>query len=235
MKTCQPPNYAMESRLTFGFFDDLEWLISPHRWTSLVADAGATLTQTAARGGRVTLVSGAVLNNEAGLFLTNKDFLFADDAPLYFDGYIQYSEAATHAASVCAGFSSAFAADLIVDGGTGPAASQSAALIYKLTGETTWRFLTSLGATQTISRSTTTAGGSAFQRLEVEVNAISSTVVECVPKVNGIQLVNVTGGAPIKHTITFSGAAQIGCGMYLKSGATSETVVGDYFSAWQKR
>jgi hypothetical protein len=236
MKTMQVPNYAGESRLAFGFFDDFEWLISPHRWTSLVADAGATLTVSSLRSGKFSLLTGAVLNNEGAVFTTNKNFLFADDAPMIYEGYIQFSEAATNFANVCAGFSSAFGADLLLDSGAGPATSQSAALIYKVSGETTWRFVTSLGAVQTISRSTATAGGAGFQRLTVEVNAISGTQVECVPKVNGEQLLALTTLAPIKHMITFSGAAQMGCGVYVKAGSGSaETLVTDYISAWQKR
>lgn len=238
MKTLQTPAYVGDSKLSYGFFDDLEWLVTVHRWTTLVADAGTSFSLQAADGGRAALGTAATDNNEAAFFLSNEIFRFRDDGPLLYEARIQFTEANTDDANVACGFSSEFAANLLQDNGAGPAATQSCAMLYKVDGETVWRFVTSLSTTQTITQSTTTAGGASFQTLSIEVNAISSTQVECVPKVNGVQLLQNASGTlvPIKHLITYASAAQMGVGSYVKAGGgTAETLVTDYVSAWQKR
>ena len=55
---------SVRERRMFGFFDDFEWFISPHRWTSLAADAGTSVASSATgTGGTVFLTTGAVDNN----------------------------------------------------------------------------------------------------------------------------------------------------------------------------
>ena len=67
-------------------------------------------------------------------------------------------------------------------------ASFSGAVIYKVDGGTVWKFVTSIGTTNTVSTSVTTAGGSAYQRLAIKIVPNSSTTALAYPIVDGKQL-----------------------------------------------
>src|SRR5690242_1234219 len=100
MKVLDLPQDVKERRM-FGFFDDFEWYISPHRWSSLAADAGASVAIGAsAAGGTVVLTTGATDNNEAAVATTNSSFRIADDKPLLFETRLQFSEANVDDANV---------------------------------------------------------------------------------------------------------------------------------------
>src|SRR6185436_2560334 len=161
MKVLDLPQDVKERRM-FGFFDDFEWYISPHRWSSLAADAGASVAIGAsAAGGTVVLTTGATDNNEAAVATTNSPFKMADDKPLLFESRLQYAEANADDANVFAGFANGLgSADMLVDNGAGPKTNFSGAGVYKVDGETVRRCVSSKGTSQTITLSTKTAGGS---------------------------------------------------------------------------
>lgn len=227
----------MLARRTFGFLDDFEWYLSPHRWTSLAADAGSSVAVGAsATNGTVVLTSGATDNNECASATTNSPFKFADDKPLYFETRLQFTEANVNAANVLAGFASALnSADMLQDNGAGPKASFSGCAIYKVDGETVWRCVSSKGGTQTISVSTKVAGGAAYQTLRIEAQPIDGSSLEVAFFVDGAQLVD-SNARPIKHTVAYSSAAAMQAGVYAKAGsANSEIINVDYVGAFQLR
>lgn len=227
---------VISHRRTFGFLDDFEWYISPHRWTSLAADAGATVAISASEEcGKILLTSGAVDNNECGTATTNKPFKFAVDKPLLYETRIQYAEAATNAMNACVGFSSVMnTADMLLDNGAGPAASFSGAIIYKLDGATVWRFRTSIGATNTDTASQHTAGGAAYQVLRIEVREAGGTM-EATPWLNDAQMLDANG-RPIKHSFLPTSAAAMQAGIYIKAGSgSSETLLCDYIAPFALR
>ena len=231
---------GLRLRREYGMFEDFLWYISPHLWTSLAADAGVTAPAVSASvaGGVVSMATGATDNNEVAVATTNKPFKFADDAPLVFEARTQFSEANTDDANVFLGFSSALAADQLVDNGAGPAANFSGIGVFKVdsgANGTKWQFVTSIGTTQTITVSQHTAGGAAYQVLRVEARAVGSAYVECVPWLNGQQMLDANG-RPIKHTVDSTSAAAMAAGAYLKAGgANSETLLTDYVAAYQLR
>lgn len=230
---------CVKERRMFIVEDDFCWLISPHMWTTLAADTNATAAVAAsggAVGGTIVLHTGTVDNNEAAVATTNKPFLFADGKPAHFEALVQYAEAATSAANVAVGFGSVIgSADFLLDNGAGPAASWSGAIIYKVDGGTVWKTCSSNGTTQTITTSTTTAGGSSQQRLEIDVEGISSTTAEIVYKVDGVQLRD-TNGNVIKDTILYASLVQMQAGVYAKQGsATTEDIKVDRIVAAQLR
>ena len=110
MKLLDLPHDLRDRRL-FGFFDDFEWYLSPHRWTSLTADAGVSVSAGAsAVGGAVVLATAAVDNSECAVATTARPFRPADDKPLFFEVRLQFSEAAVNAATSPGGaFSAAVA------------------------------------------------------------------------------------------------------------------------------
>jgi hypothetical protein len=229
---------AMKDRDAAGFFDDFHWFISPHLWTNLAADAGVTGFAAAdTAGGNISGATGATDNNEIAVASTKKPFLLADDKPAFFEARVQYAEAATSAANVAVGFGDTIgSADFLVDNGAGCRSSWSGAVIYKVDGGTVWRCKSSNGTTSTDNVTAITAGGSAAQKLRIEVSDYTSLSCQVTYWVDDKQLRDATTNLPIVHTVLYASAAQMQAGAYLKAGSgTSETLVIDYMAAFQTR
>jgi hypothetical protein len=220
---------ALRFRRTFGGFDDFASYTDTELWTKLAADAGSSVAITASTAnGVLALTTGGTDNNEAAVYTTNKVFKFLANKPLVGVGRIQYAEANADDANVAFGFSSAFGANLLVDDGAGPASSFSGALIYKVDGGTAWKCISSVGSGQNISTSTLTPGGSSYQTFFIECRPISSTICEvtflCYDEVGGTfqplfdSSLASLGNRAIKHQLTYTSAAAMNFGAYVKAG-----------------
>lgn len=234
---------AMKDRDAFGFLDDLEWYISPHRFTSLSADAGVTApveaSSATAVGGVVTMSTGATDNNEVAFGTTNAFFLLADNKPFFGEALVQYAEANTDDANIAVGFADTInAADFLLDNGAGPRSSWSGAVIYKVDSGSVnnWRVRSSNGTTFTDNVTQIAAGGSAFVRLRVEVADYTATLAQVTYFIDGLQLRDNVTNLPIVHTVAYASAAAMKFGVYLKAGgANSETLLTDYVAPFQAR
>lgn len=221
-----------------GYFDDFDWLITVHRWTTQVADGGAVTIDTSVAGGRVKLTDASASDNdEVYVGGSNATFLFANQKPLWFEASIQFAEANTSAANVGIGLmSTAVGADMLLDDGGGPAASYTGALFFKVDGGTTWNVESSVGATQTTYDTTITAGGSSAQRVAIEFMPRTSTVADLSffldrggTSSKGFELVR-------KQNYTYTSAAAVKPVVLLKHGSTTtETVYCDYVRCFQLR
>lgn len=235
---------AYLDRETAGHFDDFFWYISPHHWTSLAADATATVACDAdGTGGVLQLFTDTTDNNEAAVRTTNEVILPAAGKPWEVEARLQFAELTNNGANVCFGAMDVMgAANTIADNGTGIVSSFYGAAIYKLDGGTVWRCATSAGAlssTGTDTASTTTAGGSAYQVLTIRGLPVGRAgVSEVTFFVNGVQLCDANG-RPIKHDLTHgsAGTADLDVGAYGKTGTSGEalTVNVDYLYHAQKR
>lgn len=228
---------SLKNRRTFGFFDDFEWFISPHRWTSVISDLGAVSSPDAG-GGRILLTpsDGTVADNdELYVRTTVETFLFANDKALVAEARLQFSEANGDDANVAFGLMDAVAADALLDNGGGPRANYSGALLYKVDGENLWRAQTSIGAARTTSQSNAAAGGSAFQTLAIEFKPLTPSLADVAFYLDGALLRTATG-APIKHAFTFTGATEMQLVIGVKNGGASlETLTVDYAACFQLR
>jgi hypothetical protein len=222
---------------TFGFADDFEWYISPHRWTSVLPDLGTAAA--AGVGGILTLTNSdatVAVDDEVYVYTTNPIFMPAANKPLYCEAYLQFTEANVNAAAVAFGLASAVGADLIVDGESGLRASGTVIALYKISGENVWRFVSRNGASATLSQSDKTAGGAAYQRLGIEILDVMPGSATVVPTVDGQLLHDSTSGLPIKHTLNLSAIAAAGLFMGGKNGSASlESSNWDYAAAFQAR
>lgn len=224
----------MRLRRQFGFFDDFEWYISPHRWTSTLTDSGsATITTDPCGVLAVAPSDGTVADNDEGYVLTtNSPFKFQNEKPLLGASRLQFTEANADDANVMFGFMNAVAANAIVDDGAGPKASFSGAVIYKVDGGTVWRCRSSVGTGYIDSISTTTAGGASYQDLRIEGTPVNSTQIELTYFVNNAVLLDSTWNKPIKHLLTYTGAAAMMLFSGVKNGgANLETLNIDYMAA----
>lgn len=226
---------AILKRRTFGFLDDFEWFVTAHRWTSVLTDSGTAAVGDASKGILVLTPSdGSVADNdEAYIKTTNEVFLIAENKPILGECKLQFTETASGVYNAFFGFLDAIAANTLVDDGGGMKATFSGAAIYKVDGGTVWKCVSSKSTTQTISTSTTTAGGAAYQTLRIEIMPVTSTVAEVTFWVDDAVLLDSTSNRPIKHNMTFTSATemQVGAGCKLGAGTNNDVLNVDYIAA----
>lgn len=223
---------------TFHLFNDWHnFATGQDGWTSLVVDAGTSATVNDAVGGRISLTTGATDNNEADVRTTTEIFLVADNKPLVFECYAQYTEANTDDANVMHGFMSALAANSLVDDGAGVRTTGNYFVFFKVDGETTWRVRSRNGTETETNDTGVTAGGASYQKFRIEIdNEGSGTNVQVKFFIDDIQCVDSTTLRPIVHTIAVASSTEMNAGHYVKAGgANSEVLVVDYTYAAQKR
>lgn len=219
-------------------YDDFTRDIDSAEWVSTLTDSG-TASVGDAVGGILALVAsdGSVVDNdEAYIESPNEVFKLAAGKPIYAMAYVQFTEANTDDANVFFGLADAIGANTLVDDGAGLKTSFSGAAIYKVDGSTVWKCVTSNSTTQTISTSTTTAGGASYQKLEIDIQEFSSTACVVTFKVDGQRLLDSTTGLPIRHTILYASATEMQLGAGVKNGGSNlETLNIDYMGAVQVR
>lgn len=225
----------LKLRRTHGVFDDFNYFVTADMWTRLVSDTNTTVSVGNADNGILALFTGDLTdNNEAAIRSTNKLWTIAANQTIVAESGINYTEGNTDDANIAFGLSSVIGADWLLDNGGGPAATQSAAMIYKVDGGTAWKCCSQVSTTSTISTSTTTAGGNQTLRIEVQAQPDGSADVKYF--VADQQLLDSTTNQPIKHSITSTNvgnAAAMYLGAYVKAGGTTaaETLNVDYLAA----
>jgi hypothetical protein len=224
------------NRRTFGFFEEFEQYATGGSGTSLAADSGSSVAVTAgATGGVLALTTGATDNNEAAYKRTGSAFLMVADKPLVLEARIQYAEASTNAANVAIGLCDSAGANLLVDNGAGPKTSYSGAMLFKVDGSNSWECHSSKSTTQTRTLTNSTAGGSSYQTLRIEIQPVSSTTAEVTFWIDGVQAQDVNG-KPIKHYVTMTSAVAMQPFLYVKDGSgTGEVLSVDYLATYQLR
>lgn len=220
----------------FGVFEHFEQAIdTTNKWTLTATDSG-TGTIGTTTGGIIPLQpsDGTVADNDE-IYLLSKLACFKPlaNAPIYAEARLQFTEANTDDANVFFGLGSTVAANFLVDDGGGPRTSGAVIGIYKVDGETVWTCVARNGSTVTTTKSTTPAGGSAYQKLSVEIHDVISGSATVTYRVNG-DTMRDSNGYIIKHYLPLSGIAACMVTVGVKNGgANQETVNVDYLGCWQ--
>lgn len=218
---------------TFIFQDDFtQTNNTTNLYTATLTDSGTATVVDAAKGILPIVASdGTVADNDESYVQTKiENWLFADGKPMRCGAYIQFTEANTDDANIAFGLANAPIANMIVDDGAGLRTTGSSVAIYKVDGGTVWKCETTVNSVQTVSTSTTTAGGSAYQLLEIEVVDHSSTEIEVVFLVDNKYLVDSTSGQRIVHRVAFASATEMAMWAGVKNGgANLETLNVDYW------
>jgi hypothetical protein len=223
----------------FGVFTDFTDDQSDISWVDFIADlaSGSGLTVGDEVGGVMTMaITDATDNDEMSLYSPNEIFRIAANKPIYATSLVQYTEAATNAANF-AGLllANAPVANTLIDDGGGLRTTGSVFGIFKIDGETVWRCRSGNNGANTTTISTTTAGGSAYQKLEIEIADYTATHCQVTFYCDDKPLIDATG-KPIVHTVAYASATEMAVGFVGKNGSTSpETFKCDYIGAWQKR
>lgn len=238
MQSLRMPAWLSEKR-QFQMADDFTWYVTAHNWTTVATDSG-TITVGDAQGGIVALApsDGTVANNdETYIKSTAEAFKIVSGCEIYGEARLQFTEGNTDDANIFFGFADAIGANTLVDDGAGLKTSFSGAAIYKVDGGTVWKCVSSVSTAQTISTSTTTAGGSSYQKLRIEIRDVDGTNAEVTFFCDDLPLRDSNNKA-IKHLFAWSGATEMQVGAGIKNGAdtTVELLNIDYiFAAQQPR
>lgn len=223
---------------TFHIFDDFWMDQTDLTWVDVVTDTGTVLMNDIANGtAALTPSDGTVADNdEVYLRSANENFIFASGRPLYARCRLQFIETAAGVYNAFFGFANAIAADFIVDNGGGLRASGCIAAIEKRDGETQWRLTSRNGATVNSTLSTKTAGGAAYQVLEVIVNDFDGANMQVVGKVDG-EFLRDSAGKVITHFVAIASATEMHVGLGAKLGAitNNDLLNADYVYAHQLR
>jgi hypothetical protein len=207
-------------------------------WTSLVADAGTSAAVSDAANGVLALGTAATDNNEVMVRSTAETYLVAAGRSIHGRWRIQFSEANTDDANIAVGFASAAGANLLVDDGAGPRTSGNQFLIYKVDGETVWRVQARNGSEVETYTTESTAGGSSYQELEIDIVEESTTEVLVSFKLNGSFLTDAAyPGTPIRARINIASSTEMNLvvGYAKAGGANAETLNIDYAHGYQTR
>jgi hypothetical protein len=261
-KTPNVPIHAPFLVNSYGFFDDFTEFSSASttgRWTSTsTGGANAIQSSGSVAGGILGLVpSGGTpaANDAAYINGTNGVFQLVADCPIFFEAMIQYSEANTNNANVCAGLFSGTVTSALQSSSGGPSSNFYGALIYKqghASGSPVWSTVSSLGTTQTLNTSKNASSVSNFVKLGVLIEPVVGGTAQSTAQTLTVSyflndqplLQNVSAGSgfyPIKDTVSFT--SPVTTYLYpvvgVKNGATvtggMENVYIDYVQVWQKR
>lgn len=207
-------------------------------WIDTVTDSGSVTVGDGVKGIMALVPSDGTVadNDEAYVATANEVFKVAAGKPLYAQASVQFTEANTDDANVFVGFGSALSgANTLVDNGGGLRTSGDFIGLYKIDGGTKWIAITQINGTATTTTSTKTAGGSDYQKIEIEVIEDDSSYFKAVFKVDNEYLVD-TNNNRIIHRVAYASATEMNFGFGVKNGAGNlETLNVDYAAAVQVR
>lgn len=229
---------ALAERDQVSIFDDFIWYITAHNWVTTVTDSG-TVAHGDAANGVITLTpsDGTVANNdEAYIESATECFKVATDRVIYGECYLKFTEGNTDDVNVGFFFQNAIGADSILDDGAGLKVSGDTFGIYKVDGGTVWKCVSCVNGTSTVTTTNASSTSSSYQRLAIEIRAVTSTTVEVTFFLNGSPLMD-SNGKKFTHTALIASATEMQVGAGIKNGAdtTSEALLIDYIAAYQTR
>ena len=225
-KLTRIPTTLADAREQVDVFDHFTHYVDGGLWTK--AEVGTGTVAHEGDSGRTCLKLFCTAANDAAvLATTNEIFKFIASKAMVFETSVVFTDVNTDDGHVFFGCADALAGTTMADT-TGAITATDCIAIYKLPNTTKWAFhteingsITGLGDATTGTTSTTTAGGSAFQTLRIEVIPRSSSVFECRPYVDGVQLEN-SSGVPIMHTVTLGTATDMDFGLMTKSNHAND-------------
>ena len=227
---------AWIKRRTHMVFDDFDVLVSTDVWTTTVSNV--TIAGQDLEGGQVLFTGTTNANDYGYLATTKKTFKIVANNPIGIECLIQWTQANTNQMAMMFGVSSAVGAGMIANTTGEPIGTFDGAVIYTIPGSTFYKTKSSVGTTSPgASISSTVAGQTAWQRLLIVIEPVSSTIAEVTYWVNGVQLYVANQITPIKDQLTYTsaGVMQFFLGMKQISTANAEALLVDYMTASQLR
>lgn len=242
--------FQMDRLLQHGVFGDFHDHSEDNPWSTLQADAAATVTNATGAdnvGGALTLTCDTTDNTEAAVNFEFENFKFLDGSQIEYVARFSTTESTT-TGNFAAGFTDAVAANLLQDDGAGAKTSHSGAMFLKVDSATSpestnWQVHSSLGTAQTTT--TTDVDMSAdgeFETLMIRVEMTSATNARITFHIDtsgghNWKQCKDTNGNLIQHTVTLTGSeTEMTPFVYVKTGgAVSNSMIVDYIGMWQRR
>ncbi len=190
------------------YFDEFTNYTTAGPYTTVnVAGSGTVAAYSTGGVTKVLITTGATSADSSFIRSTTAHWLPQLGRPLHFETKMNYANQATTNAVIVAGLMSATTLT-ITSGTTIPSASYSGSIIYKLSGDTTWRVQTSNGATKSNSVSTAacTDGEYVLGMAWQDRNGSQANVVFTV---NGHTLVDSTSMKEIEHVVSYASLADM--------------------------
>jgi len=204
--------------------------------SSLLTGTGAAAAVADSLTGLLVMGTGVVANNSVIVRSTNALYQIANNRPIIAEARLQYAEAAVNQANVAFGVTDTPTATWLGDNAGGPKTTGTQVMIYKTAGASNWRAQARNGTAFSDSGSGTTAGGTNYTILRVEVKDMSLTQATCYYSVDGVPLRDALTGLVINHQINLSGALLMDVACMLKcNSTTAEALNLDYMGASQTR
>lgn len=232
-KTAQldPKLVINQSSTVFGDFYDYT---SGGTFTTVAASSGTTAADDTGGTDQVKLTTAATLNDYQGVKSTKQNFLMNSGTAMYSETYLNFTSQSSNNATVGAGFTSdptTFASST-----ADPSGSYSGAIIYRLSGDTSWRCQSSNGSTKTTSQSSNAPCADGYHVLRVDiVNWDSATNAQVIYTVDN-QLLKDSNGQVIRHTVAFSGLVKMGIfAQTVAASANAQVCNVDYMGAGKFR
>lgn len=184
-------------------------------------------------GGVLNIVTAAALDDYHGLRTTAKPWKFVAGKELWFEAAFTVTEAATNASSWCVGLSDTFTTGMLQTGASGPLASFSGAVIYKVQGTMTAKLLTSNGSTQGTPATIATVVSGQKIKVGFYCDAAATTA-------NVFPYVDIGDGngyvAGTSQAITLASLNQMALFATIKAGGSNAETMGlDWIKAMQLR
>ncbi len=229
-------SYLVDRVRTEIFEEEFSNYTSGNKFTSV--GAGSCALYTTGGVSKVLLSAAATTDNSIEFVRsTGACWALQDNKPMSFYTRLNFASVSTNITNIIFGGMST--TTLTMTDGTDPAASFTGCVIYAkdTTASTrTWCCQSSVGAVKTTSTSSSVATDGTYD-LMVSIAPFTSTQVQIVYAVNGLQLKDSVTGQLIKHYATFSGAADMYVAAGIQSGSASGTATGyvDYVAAVQYR
>lgn len=249
-------DYLLKRRTNL-VWDDFNYYVSTDMWTTVATSAGGeSVAAGNGDGGLLVLTTGGTQNNAVSARSTNKLWTFTNLKPIIFETVINYTDGDSNNAAMAFGFSSTWTAgtsstDVLTDTAGLPQTSFSGCLFYKSPTDTVWSVITSVGSTQTITKTGMPCQGVAAglnQVLQIQLMVLNGNVEASFfgglfgigggstgGMTNPGQLpalfpVGVAGTFPsrqIKHTVPIAGAVAMYAGAFAKNAGSGISQVCD--------
>ncbi|MCC9608525.1 hypothetical protein LOC68_09835 [Blastopirellula sp. JC732] len=193
-------------------------------------NASAAIGVTDASGGVLSIATGATsAADNDGCYLATKGEVIKMDHSFVLKSKFKYSEAGADVANVVAigCMNNAAVGTVLAANGAGPAASFYGAMIYKVDGETTWKCVSSAGATQYIDDTGVTAASSELAGFEIQFEVLPGGAYgRFVFLIDGRVCTKATSNLnePITHEVPLSGATEMNVLCGGQTGSAAEEV-----------
>lgn len=231
---------AVDRAASNHIFDDFDTLTigSGLRWQNVNDGATGTIALDATGGTFVSIPTAAALSDYQLIATQVPLVVLSRNKSVRFECRFKVTEANTNASVLAFGLSSTVSSGFMQATTSGPPATFTGAVFYKVSGGLSLGFRTSVGTANTDNPTFATLVSGTVYTLGLDVNLNDATTARVVPDINGKQGLTSASIAQrsIEQTFTYTGGSPLYAFAVVKAGsASAETLSLDYIGVDQLR